>query len=94
MSRFKKEEREAIADFHTSLKKKVQREMYFLSLIGVNKASKRPEDDAKKHRDYKYTYKVIILPFWKIKIYTRAVFNQKRFHSKFKQSRGHAEELS
>lgn len=59
MSKFTEAEREVIATYHKSIKPKKKQELYFLSLIIINKASKRPEEDAKKHRDYKYSYKVI-----------------------------------
>lgn len=59
LSKFNQEERELLATFHTKFYKR-KRDLYFTSLITVNKASKRPEEDAKKHRDYKYSYKIKI----------------------------------
>lgn len=45
------------------MKPKKKQELYFLSLITVNKVSKRTYEDVQKQVEYKYTYKVIILYF-------------------------------
>lgn len=63
MSKFTEAERRLLATYHKSMKPKKKQFLYFISLMKINKASKRTHEDVKKHFDYKYMYKVIILYF-------------------------------